>query len=42
MIMVFVLSFWKPNLLEKHPVKVYLVRFTAAAIMIWGALKLSL
>jgi len=42
MILVFILSFIKPDLLEKHPVKVYLVRFTAAAIMIWGALKLSI
>lgn len=41
MIMAFALSFWKPNLLEKHPLKVYLVRFTAAAIMIWGSLQLS-
>lgn len=41
MIFVFIFSRWKPELLEKHPVKVYLIRFTAAAIMIWGALQLK-
>ncbi len=33
--------FWKPDLLEKHTVKVYIVRFAAAAVMILGALGLS-
>lgn len=41
MVMAFLLAMWKPKLLEKHTFKVYLVRFAAAAIMIWGALKLS-
>ena len=41
MIMAFILSIWKPTLMEKHPLKVYFVRFTAASIMIWGALQLS-
>ena len=41
MIIVFVLSIWKPALLEKHSVKVYLVRFVAAGIMIWVALQLK-
>lgn len=41
MIMIFVLSFWKPNLLEKHTLRVYLVRFLAAFIMVWCALQLK-
>ena len=41
MIIVFVLSIWKPTLLEKHTLKVYFVRFVAAGIMIWGALQLK-
>jgi drug/metabolite transporter (DMT)-like permease len=41
MIIVFILSIWKPTLLEKHSLKVYLVRFVAAGIMIWGALQLK-
>lgn len=41
MIMAFALSLWKPELMEKHTFKVYVVRFTAAAIMIWGALQLG-
>jgi len=41
MFMIFVLSIWKPALLEKHSLKVYLVRFTAAGIMVWGALQLK-
>lgn len=40
MIIVFILSIWKPTLLEKHSLKVYLVRFVAAGVMIWGALQL--
>lgn len=40
MVLAFVLSIAKPNLMEKHSLKVYLVRFTAAGIMIWGALQL--
>lgn len=41
MIMVFILSIWKPTLLEKHSLKVYFVRFAATGIMIWGALQLK-
>lgn len=41
MIMVFILSIWKPTLMEKHSLKVYFVRFAATGIMIWGALQLS-
>lgn len=41
MVMAFLLSIWKPSLMEKHALKVYLVRFTAAGIMIWGALQLK-
>ena len=41
MVLAFVLSLWKPNLMEKHPIKVYFVRFTAAGIMIWSALQLK-
>lgn len=33
--------FWKPDLLEKHTVKVYIVRFVAAVVMILGAMGLS-
>lgn len=42
MIMVFALSIIYPKLLEKHPVKIYLVRFISAALMITAALRLSL
>lgn len=42
MVLTFFLSFIKPDLLEKHTLKVYVVRFTAAAIMIWGSLRLSM
>ena len=41
MLMAFVFSIWKPELLEKHTLKVYLIRFSAATIMIWGALQLK-
>jgi drug/metabolite transporter (DMT)-like permease len=41
MILAFILSFVAPKLLEKHTMKVYAVRFTAAAIMIFCALRLS-
>lgn len=39
MLLAFIFALWKPNLLEKHTVKVYLVRFIAAGVMIWGALQ---
>lgn len=41
MILAFLFSIVKPELLEKHQLKVYIVRFSAAAVMIWGALQLS-
>lgn len=41
MILAFVLSVFAPKLLEKHSNKVYLIRFSAAAIMLIAALKLS-
>ncbi|HYK08946.1 MAG TPA: hypothetical protein VEW42_05600 [Candidatus Eisenbacteria bacterium] len=34
-------SFFAPQLLEKHTVKVYIIRFVAAGLMIGAALKLS-
>lgn len=36
-----IFSIFKPELLEKHPAKVYAVRFIAAAIMVLAAIKLS-
>ena len=41
MVIVFFLSIVAPTLLEKHTLKVYVIRFSAAVIMIWGALQLS-
>lgn len=41
MVFAFLFSVFAPELLEKHPPKVYAVRFTAAAIMFWAALQLS-
>lgn len=41
MFLAFILSLWKPSLMEKHSLRVYLVRFTAAGIMIWSALQLK-
>lgn len=41
MIFAFLFSIFAPKLLEKHTLKVYIVRFTAAAVMIISALKLS-
>lgn len=41
MIIAFILSIWKPSLLEKHPVRVYILRFAAASVMIWAALQLK-
>lgn len=42
MIMAFFFSVFAPKLLEKHTLKVYAIRFTAAAVMIISALKLSM
>lgn len=41
MLLAFLFSIFAPKLLEKHSLKVYAFRFTAAAIMIFAALKLS-
>ncbi|MHB8871201.1 MAG: EamA family transporter [Candidatus Doudnabacteria bacterium] len=41
MIIAFLFSVFAPQLLEKHTLKVYVVRFTAATIMILAALKLN-
>ena len=42
MVLAFLFSIFAPKLLEKHTLKVYIIRFTAAAVMIISALKLSL
>lgn len=41
MIMAILFSIIKPELLEKHTMKVYAIRFTAAAVMFWAAVRLS-
>jgi drug/metabolite transporter (DMT)-like permease len=41
MIMVFILSFFAPKLLEKHSLKVYALRFAAAIIMIYGSIQIT-
>lgn len=41
MFIVFALSLFYPKLLEKHTLKVYVIRFVAAFIMIFAALKIS-
>lgn len=41
MILAFIVSIWKPTLLENHSYKVYIIRFSAASIMIWAALQLN-
>lgn len=41
MILAVLFSIFAPKLLEKHTAKIYIIRFTAAAIMIYGALQLS-
>jgi len=41
MFIAFILSIFWPKLLEKHDLKVYAIRFTAAFIMIAAALKIS-
>ncbi len=40
MVLVFILSFLKPDLLEKHTLKVYAVRFFAAVVMFVATLGL--
>ena len=41
MIFAFIFSLFAPKLLEKHTIKVYAIRFGAAAIMILAALRLT-
>jgi drug/metabolite transporter (DMT)-like permease len=41
MILTLFFVFWKPDLLEKHTVKVYIIRLAATAVMILGAIGLS-
>lgn len=41
LIIAFLLSFIFPDLLEKHTVKVYIIRFVCAAVIIFSALRLS-
>jgi len=41
MVMAFLFAIFAPTLLEKHTMKTYAIRFTAAAVMIVAALKLS-
>ena len=41
MILAVLFSFFAPKLLEKHTAKIYLIRFIAAGIMIYGAFLLS-
>lgn len=42
MFLIFFLSRFKPQLLENHPLKIYFIRFGAAAIMFYSALQLVL
>lgn len=42
MILAFLFSVFAPSFLEKHSLKVYLVRFGAATVMVGAAIKLSL
>ncbi len=41
MILAVLFSIFAPKLLEKHTTKIYIIRFAAAIIMIYGALELS-
>jgi drug/metabolite transporter (DMT)-like permease len=41
MILAFLFSVFAPKLLEKHTLKIYAIRFSAAAVMIISALKLT-
>lgn len=41
MIIAFLFSLFAPNYLEKHSLKIYLIRFISAAVMIMAALKLT-
>ncbi len=41
MVLAFLFSVFAPNLLEKHTLKIYAIRFSAAAVMFLAALRLS-
>lgn len=41
MILAFIMSIFWPKLMEKHTLKIYAMRFTAAAVMFFCALRLS-
>jgi drug/metabolite transporter (DMT)-like permease len=41
MIMAFLFSIFAPKLLEKHSMKIYVIRFSAAAVMVVAALRLT-
>jgi len=41
MIFAFMFSIFAPNLLEKHTIKIYVIRFTSVAVMIWAAMQLT-
>lgn len=41
MLIAFALSFFAPSLLEKHPLKIYAIRFAATAVMIFCAIQLT-
>lgn len=41
MIFAFMFSIFAPKLLEKHTLKIYAIRFSSAAIMIWAAMQLT-
>jgi drug/metabolite transporter (DMT)-like permease len=42
MVLAFILAVVWPRLMERHPMKIYALRFGAAAIMFWCAVQLSL
>lgn len=41
MIYAFLFSIFAPRLLEKHTSKIYAIRFTSVAVMIWAAIQLT-
>jgi len=41
MVLAFVFSIFAPKLLEKHSLKIYAIRFSSVAVMIWAAMQLT-
>ena len=41
MVFAFMFSVFAPKLLEKHTLKIYAIRFTSTAVMIWAAIQLT-